>query len=235
MLSIIIPTLNEEKYLPRLLNNLQSQAIGEHEIIVSDGGSKDNTVQIAKQSGCKVIKNAKGKKGPAHQRNAGAEIAKGEFLLFLDADTILPKNFFRSVLKEFEKRKLDIAGFYFEFDKNDFKYKFAEKCARLSFLLFHKIRPLSIGAAILSKKNYHQKVRGFSTKIKVGEDHHYAAKIKKAGGRYGLIKSKKVIFCTRRMEQEGFWKVFAKWKIIRFALFGPLKYNKVKYEFGKYE
>jgi len=56
MLSIIIPALNEEKYLPLLLKSLKSQNFNEYEIIVVDAGSSDKTVDIAKEYGCKVVK-----------------------------------------------------------------------------------------------------------------------------------------------------------------------------------
>ena len=52
MLSIIIPTLNEEKYLPRLLESIKNQNFSDYEIIVSDGGSSDSTKQIALDNNC---------------------------------------------------------------------------------------------------------------------------------------------------------------------------------------
>lgn len=236
MISIIIPTLNEANYLPKLLEDLKNRPLPQHEIIVSDGHSKDNTVKIARQMGCKIVTHPKkAKKGPAIQRNEGAKIAKGELLLFLDADTQLPKHFFKLVLREFKQRKLDVAGFYFEFNNPGLKYKINSKIIQWGLFLFHRIRPVSVGAAILVKKSYHQKVNGFNSKIKIGEDHDYAARIKKAGGKYGLIRSKRIIFCTRRMEQEGFLKVFLEWKIMSFILFGPLKHNSVNYKFGEYD
>lgn len=87
-LSVIIPTLNEEFRLPVLLERLQLD--NPHEIIVTDGGSDDRTVEIAKQAGVRVISAARGR---ASQMNHAAAMATGEFLLFLHADTLPPAKF----------------------------------------------------------------------------------------------------------------------------------------------
>ncbi|MBU4512270.1 glycosyltransferase [Patescibacteria group bacterium] len=234
MLSIIIPTLNEEEYLPKLLNCLQSQKLKDDEIIVSDGDSKDNTVKIAKKHGCQVIISTK--LSPAHQRNKGAQKAKGDLLLFLDADTLLPANFFQSVLKEFKKRKLDVASFYFKLNSNKLTYKIASVFGYINCFLFHRIHPISIGAGILAKKQYHKKIGGFDESLLIGEDHLYSASIKKSGGKFGLIKSRKILFSTRRFKKEGFFKVLFKWYYMTFYFLirGPIKKKVIKYEFGNY-
>jgi len=84
MISVIIPTLEEEKYLPALLKDLSSQNTRPGEIIIVDAGSKDGTLSVAKSMGAKVITSKK--KSAAHQRNLGAKSAKGDLLVFIDAD-----------------------------------------------------------------------------------------------------------------------------------------------------
>jgi len=87
MISIIIPAFNEERALPRTLTYLCRQA-GEYEILLVDGGSTDHTIQVARAySQVTVLSAAKGR---ASQMNAGALQARGEWLLFLHADTTLP-------------------------------------------------------------------------------------------------------------------------------------------------
>jgi rSAM/selenodomain-associated transferase 2 len=88
MISIIIPTLNEEKTIPDLAESL-GRLRGEFEVIVCDGGSADTTVELARRCGLRVIMAPRGR-GP--QMNAGARLAEGETLLFLHADTRLPEN-----------------------------------------------------------------------------------------------------------------------------------------------
>lgn len=84
--SIIIPVLNESLTLPEYLKALQSLR-SQAEIIVSDGGSTDETVRIAAKFADRVFQVRKGR---ASQMNAGARQAQGEVLLFLHADTTLP-------------------------------------------------------------------------------------------------------------------------------------------------
>ena len=93
-ISIIIPVLNEEKNIASVLSKLENAA--GVEIIIVDGGSADNTVEVARTFGknavveVRVVETARGR---AHQMNAGAKLAGGEMLLFLHADTELPEKF----------------------------------------------------------------------------------------------------------------------------------------------
>ena len=80
--SVIIPTLNEEKILPHLLDDFRNQTAKDFEVIVADAGSGDKTVEVAKAYKAQLVKGGL----PAVGRNNGAKIARGEFLFFLDAD-----------------------------------------------------------------------------------------------------------------------------------------------------
>lgn len=86
-LSIIIPVLNEAERLPRLLEQLALLREQGAEVIVADGGSEDGSGQLAAQAGVQVIYSRRGR---ALQMNAGAAAARGDMLLFLHADTLLP-------------------------------------------------------------------------------------------------------------------------------------------------
>jgi rSAM/selenodomain-associated transferase 2 len=114
--SVIIPTLNEEKYLPRVLEYLKN--INEDiEIIIADGGSVDSTVKIAERFDVKVCRSEKGK---GIQFNNGAGCATGTVLIFLHADTFLPANAFSLINDLLLGRKVDIATFKMKFDKESF-------------------------------------------------------------------------------------------------------------------
>ncbi len=86
-LSIIIPVLNEAGALPGLLNHLLPLRAAGAEVVVVDGGSEDDSQQIAARAGAQVICTERGR---ARQMNAGATVAEGDVLLFLHADTLLP-------------------------------------------------------------------------------------------------------------------------------------------------
>ncbi len=87
-ISVIIPARNEEQYLGRTLMSLRPAGVGQ--VIVVDGRSADRTVQIAQEAGVTVVTSPAGR---AVQMNAGAAVARGDVLLFLHADTLLPDDF----------------------------------------------------------------------------------------------------------------------------------------------
>ena len=87
-ISVIIPTLDEAAHLGRTLARVVASDPGE--VIVADGGSTDSTLDIAKACGADIIT---GTRGRATQMNLAASTAKGEFLLFLHADTLPPGNY----------------------------------------------------------------------------------------------------------------------------------------------
>ncbi len=86
IISIVIPTLNEARRLPHLLADLRAGGAAA-EIIVADGGSTDDTREVAREMGADVIRSARGR---GHQIAAGAAAARGESLLFLHADSRFP-------------------------------------------------------------------------------------------------------------------------------------------------
>ena len=105
IISIIIPTYNEEDYLPNLLDSIKSQNFDDYEVIVADANSTDRTREIAESYGCIVVDGGL----PAVGRNNGARVAKGEYLLFLDSDLELTDDYLRNVLYEFKMEQLGIA------------------------------------------------------------------------------------------------------------------------------
>ena len=99
-LSIVIPTYNEGRYLPRLLASIKAQDFKDMEIIVSDAPSKDNTQAIAGKFGCRIVTPSS---LPSIARNMGAKVAKAGTILFVDADNILPKGFLTALIRNFSK------------------------------------------------------------------------------------------------------------------------------------
>lgn len=100
--SIIIPTYNEEKNLENALKAIRNQDYKKYEIIVSDSKSKDRTRAIAKKYGARVVIGER--KGIGAGRNLGAKFAKGDILIFVDADTIMMMNTVGEFVKSFSKK-----------------------------------------------------------------------------------------------------------------------------------
>ena len=103
--SVIIPTLNKEKYIETTLLSIKNQDYkGKYEIIVVDSNSKDMTVKIARKYADKVIVTKR--RGVSVGRNIGAEVAKGEILIFVDADTTLLPNVISKVVGHLRRKKV---------------------------------------------------------------------------------------------------------------------------------
>ncbi len=231
MLSIIIPTLNEEKFLENTLKEIENQNIDNYEVIVADAGSEDNTIKIAKKFGCRIVEGGV----PARGRNSGAEAAKGELLLFLDSDLIkIPGKALKKGIDELKKKKVDAAGFPIKVDGNLFDkacYIFYNLWARL----FQFISPYG-AQAILVRKELHQKVKGFDESIDIGEDHFYMRQIAKIG-KVRYLHTKPLLFSARRMEKEGRLLLYSKFIYTgaHMTFLGPVKDSKIlKYQFDHY-
>ena len=231
MLSIIIPTLNEEKFLPFLLKSIKKQCLSDYEIIVADGDSEDKTIEIAKSYGCKIIKGG----SPAIGRNEGAKKASGNLLLFLDADVVLPEKFFERTLKEFKKRNLDVASFCLEPQTKRRTQKFLfDAFYNWPILVFGKILSHA-SQAILVKKDIFQKLGGFDEEIKFAEDHSFVRKAKKIGN-FGILRSVKILSSLRRFEKDGWILTYLKYIFaeIYMIIFGDIKRDIFKYKFGHF-
>src|SRR3989344_5856111 len=229
MLSIIIPTLNEGKYLPLLLDSIKKQSFKDDEIIVSDAGSKDDTIKIAKKYGCIIARGGLLPKG----RNDGAKAAKGDMLLFLDADTILPALFLKNALKKFRKDNLGIAGFtLFPISKKNID-KMAFNVFNKWSVLTQKVSPHA-ATAILVKKEAHEAIGGFDESITFIEDYPYSRAVSKIV-KYGFI-HEPLYTSIRRYERDGRLKTYIKYILgeLHTVFLGPIKSDIFNYKFGHY-
>lgn len=107
--SIIIPALNEASALPATLNALSRLAPPPKDIILVDGGSDDQTCDLANEAGLTVLKVEQANR--AAQMNAGAAAARGDRLCFLHADTLVPPDFVSAVEAGLKDTNVSLAGF----------------------------------------------------------------------------------------------------------------------------
>lgn len=234
MLSIVIPALNEEKHLPILLNCLKNQAYKNFEVIVVDGNSDDKTRKVAKDFKdlkIKVINSEK--RNVSYQRNLGVKYAKNERILFLDADTKIPRDFLEKALEEIEKNKVEIAACQIYPDsKHPIDVIFI-----LLFRCYLKILYKLIGfngCCLFTLKSLHNKVNGFDETIKLSEDFDYTKRLKKFA-KLSLLKSTYVKISMRRFEKNGRLKTGL--KILLIGLYidfgGKIKNNFFNYKFNE--
>lgn len=202
-LSCIIITLNEEKFLPKLLKSLKKQTFKNFEIIVADYNSKDKTRQIARKFGCKIVSGGK----PPVARNNGARIAKADYLVFLDADSELPEDFLEINFNKFKESGKGTATVYIKPISRDILDNFAYSLYNLTAKILSKFHPLATGSCIFTKKDVFKKAKGFNEKIVIAEDHDYARRTRKSGF---MILPVPIYNSTRRIDKEGRIKFVSK-------------------------
>lgn len=230
-ISIIIPTFNEERFLPKLLTSLQRQSVSPREIIVADAFSIDNTRSIAKAFGCKIVDGGL----PAKARNNGAKYASGTILLFLDSDVVLPAYFLEKTMKEMSDHNLDIASCFVSPKSNLKIDKFLHNFANQYMKLTRKFHPHIPGFCIFIKKDTHHAINGFDESLILAEDHDYVKRAKKIG-KFDYLKSYKIPVSVRRLSKDGRLKIALKYVAIELHLIfiGKIKSNIFNYKFGHY-
>jgi glycosyltransferase involved in cell wall biosynthesis len=227
MLSIIIPTLNEEAALEETLSTLARKfnAI-EHEIIVSDGKSKDRTVEIAKKYADKVIVHD----GAARQnipqgRNAGARAAKGDFLVFLDADVRVPEPdiFFAKAMAYFggDAKLVALTAHLKVLPEME---TFPD---RVIFFLLNQFHVLmnnilhngrASGEFQMIRASAFAKVGGYREDLAAGEDYDLFERLSKVG-RTRIEKDLRVFHTGRRAHKIGWPKLLSTWLVNNVWLF----------------
>jgi glycosyltransferase involved in cell wall biosynthesis len=167
-ISIVIPTLNEGRYLPRLLGSLQRQTLKNFEIIVADADSTDQTAAIARAHGAKIVKGGL----PAIGRNRGASYARGDFIFFLDADVKLPASFLERAYGEMQERFLDLATCEMKPLSNLLLDRVIHNTVNIILKLGqHSDYPHSPGFCILISRRLFERIGGFDEALRLAEDH----------------------------------------------------------------
>jgi len=230
MLSIVIPTKNEENYLPRLLESIKKQDFSGYEIIVADAGSRDKTLQIAGNFSCKIVSGG----APPRGKNIGAEFAQGETVFFIDADVILPPVFFKNALTEFKKRGLGIASFCLQSENKIHNFLFS--CLfNLPSRIGQRFLPQAM-SVLMIERGTHLKIGGFDEKVKIGEELDYIRRAKKYG-KFGVLKSARAFASSRRFQKDGWIKTWLKYFLcqVHMLFFGPVKSDIFGYRFDHYD
>ncbi|WP_407374300.1 MJ1255/VC2487 family glycosyltransferase [Methanobrevibacter sp.] len=199
IISIIIPTYNEEEYLPVLLESIKKQDFTDYEVIVADANSTDKTREIAEEYGCVVVDGGL----PAVGRNNGAKVAKGEYLIFLDSDLELTEDYLRDVLYEFRMERLGIAITQMLPMSNKVEDRLFHEFANYFMISVENIKPHGAGCyGIIAKKELHDKCGGFDESLTFGEDTDYIERLAKEEP-FKVLRNAKIGVSTRRLEEEG--------------------------------
>ncbi len=230
MISIIIPTYNEEKYLGKTLENLASLKIP-HEIIVTDDKSTDNTISVARMYTNNVLAPQEKHVTIAANRNAGASVAQGDFLVFMDSSCLIenPDIFFARALDDF-KSIPHLVGLTAKLDVYPETRTWGDRLMYFIFNSTHFIKNnlLHTGEAAgkfqMVTRDAFKKIHGFREDLVTREDADLFHRLSKIGRT--LYDSKLlVIHSGRRAHALGWPKLLSIWMINSFWLvaFGTAK------------
>src|SRR5918997_4329104 len=231
-LSVIIPTLNEERHVGPLLSDIAAQTREPEEVLVVDAGSADGTPAVARRFG--FVRLLEGTPPVACGRNLGGRSATGEVLVFLDADVRLNEGFFEGLLREFERRRLDVAcPRYLPYRSTPMVEGFHALLNAL-FKVSQGVLPSGAGHCIAVRRQVFQGSRGFEPSLKF-DDIELIRRLSR-GRRFGMMKDP-VFVSDRRYRENGALRMMLTYSLMAlFFALGKFRWaNRIDYEFGGHE
>lgn len=205
--SIIIPSLNEDKYIPKLFNDFNIQSFKDFEVVVVDGGSSDKTVtevkRFSKKISVTVLENH-GKSVPG-QRNRGAKASCGTYLVFFDADVRIPRNFLNKLHRRIiQKHELLFTTRLVCNNDSQKQIVLVEITNFIIETLNTLGKPFAPGFNIIIERSIFEKVNGFDETLKLAEDHDIVQRIRKMGVLLQVLKEPVLYPSFRRPEKIGY-------------------------------
>jgi glycosyltransferase involved in cell wall biosynthesis len=204
--SIVIPCLNEENYLGSLLEDIAGQTIKPKEVIVADSRSDDCTVEVAKgfqkRLSLKIVTSTI--RSPGAARNAGAKQAKGDYLVFIDADMRLPDTAFEQTLLATDYGRLDYVTPLFSTPGRHPIDQLAIKIINfdIRFGITAGAHLPGIGGYMCVRRDLHESLGGFRASGR-GEDMDYLAHLKRLGASHTVLRKLVIRTSNRRLVQDG--------------------------------
>ncbi len=224
MISIIIPTLNEESVLEKTLKGLKAQLTIPHEIIITDGKSTDKTIEIANKYADKVVTyEGVTRQTIAQGRNDGAKQAKGDLLIFLDADCTIPNPdvTLTRAIKQFEDPKLVALIAWIEVSKEN--RTFADWLVYTVFnsylVLMNNVLNFGVsgGEFQMMRAADFRTVGGFNEKLVAAEDVELLSRLKKLG-QLRIDPKLHVYHSGRRAHKIGWPRLLSQWFLNSFFM-----------------
>lgn len=205
MISVIIPTRDEGKYIERTLKSVKNQDCKKpFEVIVADYRSGDRTVPIAKKYADRVLQTRV--RGAGAGRNAGARAAKGDIFVFLDADTMAGYDLLSVVDKTFKDKR--IAGATCPIIPLSYRMQDFMVFWFIDYYFWSTIiagTPHASGVCFVCRRDAFEKAGGFNEKLSVTEDIDLAMRLRKYG-RFVFMRNTLVMTSPRRVQKWGLYR-----------------------------
>lgn len=205
--SIIIPSLNEEVALPRLLKDLTRQTNQKFEVIHVDGRSEDRTCKLAQKFVSKLpafkqiispIRHV------SHQRNLGAKVASGIYLLFLDADSQIPPYFLEGISYQTHRQPVDLFTTWLKADSDRAADRAVVTAINLSLDISNSLdAPFALGTIIGASPKAFKKIGGFREDVRFAEDEDFIRTGRKLNLSFTIYRHPRLIMDLRRFRHEG--------------------------------
>jgi glycosyltransferase involved in cell wall biosynthesis len=217
MISFVVPTLNEVLTIEQTLRSLAGFS-GKREIVVSDGNSRDGTLELCrKYADTVVVHDGSSRQTIAMARNLGAAAAQGDYLVFVDADVVIPDidAFFSTALEEFRGRPglVAITCKYRVFpESSTFADRYVFTMLGVQFFLQNNVFGIggSGGEFQMIAADAFRRVGGFDERLTASEDMDLFRRLSKTG-KTRFVNDLKVFHTGRRAHAVGWPKLIASW------------------------
>lgn len=239
-ISVIVPCLNEERFLPNLIIDLRNQTLLPDEILVVDAGSKDKTLELIKEDS--LVKVIHTKPNIGMQRKTGGQNANGDLLFFFDSDVRVNKDFIKNAIFEIQNKNLDLATYRYipynlgennQIQNSSKSIKFLYQFFNTLFYIFKKVSPSGAGSGIFTTKETFLKLNGFSENLKFDDIDFIrrGAKVSKFD-----ILDMDLLVSDRRFVRYGVFQTFFSYLVLSvFFFFNAFKTAEiVEYKFSDY-
>ena len=206
-LAIIIPAYNEEKYLGKTLEAVETAlaTIDQSEIIVVDNESTDDTYDIAASHGACIV--SEHEHNISRVRNTGGRAASGNVLIFIDADTLVRPGLFEKIIDVMSDDRCpggSVAVQYGVADRKWISYYL------MGWQFWGRVLKMRQGAAQFCSNDAFQELGGYDERIFMGEDIEFQWRLaklaRKGGGQTAFIEEPRVLTSARRYDRMGLWK-----------------------------
>jgi rSAM/selenodomain-associated transferase 2 len=196
-ISVIIPAYNEAENIGKLVSYLQQHA-PLAEIIVVDGGSTDDTLHTARNTGVSAVLSPQ--KGRAAQMNYGASISKGDVLYFIHADVFPPTSFVKDIELAIEDG-YSFGRYIMRFNTKKWYLRINEWFTRFDWFVCY-----GGDQTLFVKRNLFESSGGFRSDMRIMEDFEFTKRLKATGAKYKIFK-KGALISDRKYDNNSWWRV----------------------------